>query len=246
MGNEIKWINESNKKSLLDIRNDQARKENSENFDKFCQIYIKSIINERDSIHINEKYSLLSIIDTSRQLIQRSYYDIKIKKYENKMEKCREDMAHNLELVLEIEEEKRKFDKIDLNKYKNKDGSYTITKLERPIKSKESKFFGLLNNLNSKVHHEGISIGNEKNHIIIDYGKKDNRKLQFEIKESTNLDEWETKTEIQKKTISDKKLKETILGKDIEDWSSRKDYDLISHNCQDFVKNVIQKVNENK
>ena len=83
---------------------------------------------------------------------------MKKKEYKNKMEKCSQDIIHNFGLVLEIEKEKRKFDEIDLNTYKNKDGSYTITKLERPLKDKDSKFFGFLNFLYPKAHHEGISL----------------------------------------------------------------------------------------
>ena len=61
--------------------------------------------------------------------------------------------------------------------------------------------------MNSKLHHEGLAIGNEKNQIEIDYGKKKNKTLDFEVKESNNFNNWTEKTQIQKISKQDKELK---------------------------------------
>ena len=143
----------------------------------------------------------------------------------------------------EFQNEKEKFNKIDLNKYKNKDGTYTVTKLERPLGGKNSKIGKMFNKINKNLHHEGLAIGNEQNQIIIDYGKK-NKILDFDVKESNNLNDWTKKTQIQIISAEDIEMIDKIFGNDAQKWVDPKGYHILKHNCQDFVKNLISKLNE--
>jgi len=141
-----------------------------------------------------------------------------------------------------FKEVKAKFDQINLRDFQKDDGTYNIYKLERPLKGKDSKIGNILNKTVNKLHHEGVAIGNGKNYIVFDYGKKGGN-LDFAFKITKDLNEWKEIKLVGESSKNEKELLEIFFGKESEHkYSDGRDYKFITHNCQDYAKEHIKKL----
>ena len=148
------------------------------------------------------------------------------------------EYKHYEKLSEYYETEKKRFNQIDLDYFRNDNGSFLVYRVERPL---NNRFGVCLNNSAKKLHHEGVAIGNGKNFLVFDYGKRDNI-IDFAFNETNNLKkDWR---EIQKEGESsktDEEIKDIFFGKFMEDkFSDRRDYNFVTHNCQDYVKEIIK------
>ncbi len=158
------------------------------------------------------------------------------------------DYTHYNNVDIDFKKEKERFNQIDLNKFKNDDGTYNIIRLQRALKGKNFVTDNLLNNANKaikKIHHEGLAFGNDKNFIVFDYGNKE-FDFDFGFKVTDNLDEWAIKTREGICKKSDDEIKEIFFGEEAEKkWSSSREYNLLKHNCQNYAQEKINQLKGN-
>ena len=141
-----------------------------------------------------------------------------------------------------FKEVKAKFDQINLRDFQKDDGTYNIYKLERPLKGKDSKIGNILNKTVNKLHHEGVAIGNGNNFIVFDYGKKGGN-LDFAFKITKDLNEWKEIKLVGESSKNEKELLEIFFGIETEHkYSDGRNYKFITHNCQDYAKEHIKKL----
>ncbi len=197
---------------------------------------------------------------------QNEPYDRKkrIKNEENKSEKIQEDFYKMLEdprfsleecyhaailkgnydnklnSLKQMDETEDKFSKnINLNDYRNNDGTFNIYKTKRPLNCKVGE---QLNNLSKKAHHEGIAIGNEKNILFSDYGVKDNHLAVRFWDSKENKDKWSVVEKVGVSNASDKEIMDIFFGEKSENWINPNNYNLLLHNCQDYSKEIINQL----
>ena len=151
------------------------------------------------------------------------------------------DYKHYENVDKAFDNEKEKFKSIDLDEFKKNDGTYDIIRLKRPLKGKDSFLGNIANKAIEKLHHEGVAIGNGKNYLIFDYGKKGGD-LDFSFKISDNLNEWTIKQNEGICSKNDNEIKEIFFDSDAEKWSSSRSYKINNHNCQHFAQNKIDKL----
>ena len=98
--------------------------------------------------------------------------------------------------------------------------------------------------MSKKLHHEGVAIGNGKNFIIADYGRK-GKDLDFEVKTSNNLNDWKNIKLEGTSSKSEKELEELFYGINNEkNWSDSYKYNFLKHNCQDFAEQIIKQLKD--
>ena len=154
------------------------------------------------------------------------------------------DYNHYDNVDKKFNENKKAFSKINLDDYKKSDGKYDVYRLERPLKGKDSIAGNILNSAVKKLHHEGVAIGNGKNFIIADYGRK-GKDLDFEVKTSNNLNDWKNIKLEGTSSKSEKELEELFYGINNEkNWSDSYKYNFLKHNCQDFAEQIIKQLKD--
>lgn len=153
-------------------------------------------------------------------------------------------MEKNLKIFHQMNINENKFNKdINLNDYRNDDGTFTVYKVERPL---DFKFGKEANKAKEKLHHEGLAFGNKKNKFYTDYGVQDeNVNVRFwDSKE--DKENWEKIKEVGKSNASDNDIKEILFRNNIEKWYDPDGYSLIFHNCQDYSKEKIKELTKPK
>ena len=153
-------------------------------------------------------------------------------------------MNKNIKIFKQMNKNEDKFSKdINLNDYRNDDGTFTVYKVERPL---DFKFGKEANKAKRKLHHEGLAFGNIKNKFYTDYGVKDgNVNVRFwDGKE--DKENWEKIKEVGKSNALDNDIKEILFHNNIEKWYDPDDYSVIFHNCQDYSKEKIKDLTKSK
>ena len=146
-------------------------------------------------------------------------------------------MDDKIKSLKRLNEKENNFTKnIDLNKYRNDDGTFTIYKTSRPLNSSNGE---QLYEMSKKLHHEGMAIGNGKNLIYSDYGVNENNSSVRFWDSNENKENWADTKIVGKTNASDNEVKEIFFGEKSEKWEDPKDYNFVFHNCQDYAKEKI-------
>lgn len=180
---------------------------------------------------------------------KKSYWDERVENEEKLKEKILEDPSFDIKELLNTKKriifleqmsacEKYFSEKINLNIYRNSDGTFNVYKVERPL---NNKYGNGSNTMSEVAHHEGVGIGNGKNIFFFDYGAN-NKQLGIRFWDSKeNKDNWGKIKKVGKSNASDDDVKEIFFGKKNEKWMYPNDYSILFHNCQDYSK---EKINE--
>ena len=154
------------------------------------------------------------------------------------------EMTDRLNSLKEMNKSEKKFsEKINLNDYRNNDGTFNIYKTERPLNTKNGE---KSYKLSKGAHHEGIAIGNGKKMLFSDYGVKDNTNLAVRFWDSKEkIEKWEKIEQIGKSNSSNEDVKKIFFGKKSENWINPNDYNLCCHNCKDYSKEKIEELKKN-
>ena len=124
---------------------------------------------------------------------------------------------------------------INLNEYRNEDGSFNIYKTKRPL---NNAFGEESYNKSSKMFHQGIAIGNDKKMLFSDYGVNDGN-LNVRFWDSNQpKDHWRDVEFFGKSNASNDQVKDTFFGQNSEKWTNPNDYNLLFHNCQDYSNQI--------
>ena len=132
---------------------------------------------------------------------------------------------------------------VNLDDYKNSDGSFNVYKVERPLNSKGGE--GLYK-MSNGAHHEGLAIGNGKNFFYSDYGVNEgNLGVRF-WDGKDNKEKWEKMEKVGKSYASDKEVKDILFGQKSEKWANPNDYNILARNCKDYSNEKIKDFKEKK
>jgi Zn ribbon nucleic-acid-binding protein len=126
---------------------------------------------------------------------------------------------------------------INLNDYRNPDGSFNVYKAEIPLEmlggEKGYKMLKIL-------HHEGFAIGNGEKMLFCEYGITDDN-LELRIWDSEEKKEdWVKIEQVGKSYASNEDVYNILFGENSEKWVNPHDYNLLSHNCQIYAKQKIK------
>ena len=132
----------------------------------------------------------------------------------------------------QMNEAEKNFNKnINLDRYRNKDGSLNIYKTKRPLNNSSGE---CSYNSSSKLFHQGIAIGNGKNMLYSDYGVNEGN-LNVRFWDSKNpKDTWKDIQKVGKSNASNEQVHQIFFGQNSENWVNPNDYNLIFHNCQNY------------
>ena len=148
-----------------------------------------------------------------------------------------DDKIKRLEKIDEIEKDFNK--NINLDEYRNRDGSFNFYRVERSLDFKGGE---AANSIVKKLHHEGFAFGNEKKMFFSDYGTN----MEFldvrfwDSKEEK--EKWTTTKKIVSYNISNDDMKEILFGEESEEWDNHDNYKLIDHNCKKYVNAKFDKL----
>ena len=137
-----------------------------------------------------------------------------------------------------MDEEEKNFTKnINLDEYRNSDGTFNVYKVKRSLKGGKGA-----DKIIKKLHHEGVAIGNDKKKFFTDYGvgEKDLEVRFWDDKEEK--DNWDKIEKVGTSKISNDEVKDILFGESSEKWTNSDDYKLIKHNCQDYSKEKISQL----
>ncbi len=149
-------------------------------------------------------------------------------------------MLDRINSLKEMNKSEKKFsEKINLNDYRNNDGTFNIYKTKRPLNTKNGE---KSYKLSKGAHHEGIAIGNEKNILFSDYGVKDNHLAVRFWDSKENKDKWSVVEKVGVSNASDKEIMDIFFGEKSENWINPNNYNLLLHNCQDYSKEIINQL----
>ena len=153
------------------------------------------------------------------------------------------DYKHYSNVDQAFQRERERFRNIKIQFYKNKDGSFNVYKLQRPLGGKDSKSGTTLNNIMTKLHHEGVALGNGYNFMVFDYGKK-GQTLDFALHQTTNLEsDWSVVTNVGKCFKNESELENIFFSLEVENnFSSGRNYKFLRNNCQDYAQTIINKL----
>ncbi len=188
----------------------------------------------------NSKYDRSKRIDELREkrfkIMDDSFkmddFSEKFKEWE-KADKI-DDKIKRLEEMDKIE---KNFDKnINLNEYRNPDGTFNVYKCERSLDVKGGK---ASNSIIKALHHEGVAIGNGKKMFFTDFGtKKEFLDVRFWDSEEKK-DKWKKIEKVGTSNATNDDIKKIFFGEKSEQWNSHDDYKPFAHNCKHYVKEKI-------
>ena len=142
-----------------------------------------------------------------------------------------EDKIKRLEEIDKIE---KNFEKnINLDEYRNPDGTFNIYKCERALDFKGGE---ASNNVFKKLHHEGVAIGNDKKMFFTDYGtKKEYLDVRF-WDSAENKDKWKKIKKVGTSNATSEDVKGILFGEKSENWNDHDDYKTFY-----IIENIMQK-----
>ena len=140
-----------------------------------------------------------------------------------------------------MDEKEKNFTKnINLDEYRNRDGTFNVYKTKRSFKGGigEDKII-------KKLHHEGIAIGNDKKKFFTDYGVGEG---DLEVRfwdDKEEKDNWDKIEKVGTSEVSNDGVKDILFGQSSEKWTNHDDYKTLKHNCQDYSKEKITQLTNN-
>lgn len=150
----------------------------------------------------------------------------------------KDKIDNSIKRLKKMDENEKNFSKnINLDEYRNNDGTFNVYKTKRSLKGGEG-----VDKIIKKLHHEGIAIGNNKKKFFTDYGVGEG---ELEVRfwdDKENKDNWDKIEKVGTSKASDKEVKEIFFGESSEDWTNKDDYHLIKHNCQGYSKEKINQL----
>ena len=152
--------------------------------------------------------------------------------------RAKDIMTNEVNSLKQMDKAEKNFSKnINLDDYRNDDGTFNIYKAERPL---DNKYGENSNKMSKSFHHEGIGIGNGTKILFSDYGVNEgNLAVRFwDSKE--NKDKWKDVKEVGKSNASDNDINNIFFGPKSEKWTNPHNYNLFFHNCQDYSKEKIK------
>ena len=218
-----------------DERREKIRNESREIYD-LDKSYVKNEI-EKNSIEREIEENPISSLFTPHKIITKAVYSIKSEIIKKKIEKKEVDVRS----LIQMEVNEEKFCKnVNLDDYRNEDGTFNVYRVERPLNFKDKG--EKLDDKNRKLHHEGVAIGNGKNMFYSDYGVKEgDLKLRFwDSKE--NKEDWKRTTMVGKSNCSNYEVKEILVGEKSENWRNPNGYTKIFNNCQHYTNKKIKEL----
>lgn len=147
-------------------------------------------------------------------------------------------MDDRIKSLKQMNEKENSFsENIDLDKYRNSDGTFNVYKTSRPLNCP----YGEKSYKMSKgAHHEGMAIGNGKNILYSDYGVNENNLGVRFWDGKENKENWAKIEKVGETKASDNDVKNIFFGEKSDRWVNPKDYNLVFHNCQDYSKEKIR------
>ena len=177
--------------------------------------------------------------DTLRMYEDKKYTTTDILDSWSKKDKIDDDIKR-LKLM---DENEKNFDKnINLDDYRNSDGTFNVYKTKRSLNTKGGKQTQKIIKI---LHHEGIAFGNDKKKFFADYGVGEG---DLEVRfwdDKENKDNWEKIEKVGTTNASDEKIKDILFGESSEKWTNPDDYKVLNHNCQDYAKEKISELTKN-
>lgn len=148
-----------------------------------------------------------------------------------------EDKIKRLEEIDKIE---KNFEKnINLDEYRNSDGTFNVYKSKRALDFKGGE---ASNNILKSLHHEGVAIGNDKKMFFTDYGtNKEFLDVRF-WDSSENKDNWRTIEKVGTSNATDNQVKKIFFGKKSDNWNNHDDYSVRNHNCKHYANEKIEEL----
>ena len=148
-----------------------------------------------------------------------------------------ERMKSDINSLKRMNEAENNFNKnINLNDYRNEDGSFNVYEVKRPLNcpSGGSSF----KSGSSKAFHQGVGIGNEQRMVYSDYGVND-RNLDVRFWGSNQpRDQWKDSKKVGTSFASNDQVKDIFFGPKSEEWTNHDNYGLLSHNCQHYTQHM--------
>jgi len=149
---------------------------------------------------------------------------------------------NSIKRLKKMDENEKNFDKnINLDEYRNSDGTFNVYKAKRSLNGGKG-----VDKIIKKLHHEGVAIGNDKKKFYTDYGVGEG---DLEVRfwdEKENKDNWDKIEKVGTSKASDKEVKDILFGKSSEEWTNKDDYHLIKRNCQDYSNEKINQLTSDK
>ena len=150
-------------------------------------------------------------------------------------------MTKRIERLKEMNQKDEKFSKINLDDYRNSDGSFDVYKVKRPLDNPSGN--GSYES-SSKLFHQGVGFGKEGKIIFSDYGtNKENSDIRF-WDNSEEKDNWREIEKVGTSHASNKEIKDIFFGKNSEQWVDHENYSPFFHNCKDYTKEKIKELTE--
>ena len=121
--------------------------------------------------------------EINRTYVDKKYtIDDRLKLWDKKLK-----IYDDIKRLRTIDEKEKNFSKnINLDEYRNSDGSFNVYKVKRSLNGGKGA-----DKIIKKLHHEGIAIGNDKKKFYTDYGVgEDNLEVRF-WDEKENKDNWD-------------------------------------------------------
>ena len=141
-----------------------------------------------------------------------------------------------------MDENEKNFTKnINLDEYRNSDGTFNVYKTKRSLKGGKG-----VDKIIKKIHHEGIAIGNDKKKFFTDYGVGEG---DLEVRfwdDKEEKDNWDKIEKVGTSKVSNDRVKEILFGRSSEEWTSHEDYKTFKHNCQNYSKEKISQFSRDK
>ena len=142
----------------------------------------------------------------------------------------------------QMNESRKNFSKnINLDEYRNEDGTFNVYKAKRPLNTKikdetvsQAKI----------LFHEGVGIGNDKKTLYFDYGVGEGD-LQFRVwDEGENKENWNKVQKVGQSNATNEKVNDIFYGENCEEWTNRHDYKVLNHNCINFAHKKINELTD--
>ena len=169
--------------------------------------------------------------EINRTYVDKKYtIDDRLKLWDKKLK-----IYDDIKRLRTIDEKEKNFSKnINLDEYRNSDGSFNVYRVKRSLNGGKG-----VDKIIKKLHHEGVAIGNDKKKFYTDYGVGEG---DLEVRfwdEKENKDNWDKIEKVGTSKASDDKVKDILFGESSEDWTNKDDYHFFKHNCQKYTKEKI-------
>ena len=183
----------------------------------------------RNKVIANKQKNLGKLNKDIDKMWKSPWFDVEECMNVQKFSSKQRDEINSLKKMNEAENNFNK--NINLDDYRNRDGSFNVYQTKRPLNNYSGE--GSYNN-SSKLFHEGMAIGNGQKMLYSDYGVKEGN-LNVRFWDSNQpKDQWRDTKMVGKSYASNNQVKNAFFGPNSEKWTNPNDYSLLFHNCQDY------------